>query len=105
MFVIDQSLVEASPCVLIEKRKHSAAQGIQIYNGQDDPYDLLNKAQIIEKPSITSISSYQFGGKQMIKAQRGVLEQQSLEDNCLRADGEDMLSACKFFSTFWIMIR
>ena len=39
MFVIDQSLIEASPCVLIEKRKHSAAQGIQIYNGQDDPYD------------------------------------------------------------------
>ena len=39
-----QSLVEASPCVRVEKRKHSAAQGIQIYNGKDDPYDLPNKA-------------------------------------------------------------
>ena len=57
MFVIDQSLV------LIKKRKHSAAQGIQIYNGQDDPYDSLNKARIVEKPSIASTSSYQFGGK------------------------------------------
>ena len=33
----------------------------------------------------------------MIKAQRGVLERQSLEDNCLSADGEEMSSACEFF--------
>ena len=57
-----QSLVEASPCVHVEKRKHSAAQGIQIYNGKDDPYDSPNKARIVEKPSIASTSSYQFGG-------------------------------------------
>ena len=93
-----QSVVEASPCVRVEKRKHSAAQGIQIYNAQDDHYDSPNKARIVEKPSIASTSSYQFGGERMIKAQRGVLERQSLEDNCLSADGEDLSSACKSFS-------
>ena len=92
-----RSLVEASPCVRVEKRKHSAAHGVQIYNGQDDPYDSPNKARIVEKPSIASTSSYQFGGERMIKAQRGILERQSLEDNCLSADGEDMSSSCKFF--------
>ena len=61
--------VEASPCVRVEKRKHSAAHGVQIYNSQDDPYDLPNKARIVEKPSIASTSSYQFGGELMIKAQ------------------------------------
>ena len=89
--------VEASPCVRVEKRKHSAAHGVQIYNGQDDPYDSPNKARIVEKPSIASTSSYQFGGERMIKAQRGVLERQSLEENCLSADGEDMSSSCEFF--------
>ena len=64
-----QSLIEASPCVRIEKRKHSAAQEIQIYNGQDD-YDSPNKAQSVEKPSIPSTSLYKFGGERMIKAQR-----------------------------------
>jgi hypothetical protein len=29
-----RSLVEASPRVCVETRKHSAAMGIQIYNGQ-----------------------------------------------------------------------
>ena len=91
-----RSLVEASPCVRIEKRKHSAAQEIQIYNGQDD-YDSPNKARIVEKPSIASTSSYQFGGERMIKAQRGVLERQSLEDNCLSADGEEKSGVCEFF--------
>jgi hypothetical protein len=43
----------------------------------------------------------------MIKAQQGVLERQSLEDNCLSADGEELSSACTFFSQagFLIMIR
>ena len=39
-----------------------------------------NKARIVEKPSIASTSSYQFGGERMIKAQRGVLEWQSQQD-------------------------
>ena len=87
------SLVEASPCICVEKQKHSAAQGISIY---PDLYDLPNKARIVENPSIDSTSSYQFGGDQMIKAQQGVLEWQSLEDSCLSADGEEMVSACEF---------
>jgi serine/arginine repetitive matrix protein 2 len=90
------SLIEASPCVRVEKRKHSAAQGIQLYKGED-PYDSSNKARIVEKPSIASNSSYQFGGERMIKAQRGLLERQSLEDSCLSADGEEMANACELF--------
>ena len=92
------SLIEASPCVRVEKRKHSASQGIQIYKDEDNnPYDSPNKARIVEKPSISSTSSYQFGGERMIKAQQGLLERQSLEDNCLSADGEEKASACKCF--------
>lgn len=50
------------------------------------PYDSPNKARIVEKPSIAS-TSYQFGGEQMIKTQRGVLERQSLElDEVLAVD-------------------
>ena len=54
------SLVEALPCICVEKWKHSTAQGISIYiyKGQDDLYDLPNKARIVEKPSIASTSSY-----------------------------------------------
>jgi serine/arginine repetitive matrix protein 2 len=51
----------------------------------------------VEKASITSsTTSHQFGGERMIKAQRGLLERQSLEDNRLSADGEEMASACEF---------
>ena len=90
------SLIEASPCVRVEKRKHSAIREIQMYKGHDNPYESPNKARIVEKPSISSTSSYQFGGERMISAQRGLLERQSLEDNCLSVDGEELASACKF---------
>jgi hypothetical protein len=40
----------------------------------------------------------------MIKAQRGVLEHQNLEDNCLSADGEEMSNACKLFPPVFDMI-
>ena len=89
------SLIEASPCVRIQKWKHSATQGIQIYKGED-LYDPSNKAWIVEKPPIASNSSSQFGGERMIKAQWGLLEWQSLEDSCLSADGDEMASACEF---------
>lgn len=103
-----ESVIEASPCVRVEKRKHSALHGIRMYKGQDDnnnrnnnnPYDSPNKARIVEKPSIAS--SYQFGGERMIKAQRGLLERQSLEDSCLSADGEELASACEFFFCFFL---
>ena len=50
----------------------------------------------MQKPSIDSTSSYQFGGECMIQAQRGLLERQSLEDSCLSADGE-IANSCKYF--------
>ncbi|KAF8148662.1 hypothetical protein B0H34DRAFT_802878 [Crassisporium funariophilum] len=87
------SIIEASPCVRVEKRKHSAVQGMKMYKGYDNPYESPNKARIVEKPSIASTSSYQFGGERMIKAQHGLLERQSLEDSCLIADGEELSSA------------
>ncbi|KAF8803068.1 hypothetical protein BYT27DRAFT_7214907 [Phlegmacium glaucopus] len=59
------SLIQASPCVHVEKRKHSALQGIQMYKGQHNPY---------ESPKLLN-------------------ERQSLEDNCLSADGEELVNA------------
>ena len=92
------SFIEASPCVRMEKRKHS---GVQKFKGQDDLYDSNKKTHITEKPSIASTSS-QFGGERMIKAQRGLLERQSLEDHCLSADGEEMSSSCSYFFFLFI---
>lgn len=88
------SMIEASPCVRIEKRKHTTFRGA---NKHEEPYqDSPNKARIIEKPSIASTSSYKFGGERMIKAQRGLLQRQSLEDSCLIADGEDLSASSEF---------
>ncbi len=84
------SIIEASPCVRIEKRKHANVQECKVYKNNQSP----NKARIVEKPSIASTSSFQFGGERMIRAQRGLLERQSLEDSCLIADGED-ISGCE----------
>jgi len=61
------SIIEASPCVRVEKRKHS---GIQRVGRYESPH----KARIVEKPSIASASSFQFGGERMIRAQHGLLE-------------------------------
>ena len=54
-----------------------------------------NKAWIIEKPSIASTSSYSFGREHMIRAQRGLLERQSLEESVLVTEGEDLSGSCK----------
>ena len=85
------SILEASPCVRVEKRKHS---GIQHVGRYESPH----KARIVEKPSIASTSSFQFGGERMIRAQHGLLERQSLEESCLIADGEDMSNLCKLLA-------
>ncbi|KAJ3505851.1 hypothetical protein NLJ89_g7200 [Agrocybe chaxingu] len=82
------SLIEASPCLRVEKRKHSAIQEAKVFKNvahDESP----NKARIAEKPSIASTTSCHFGGERMIEAQRGFLEEQSLEDSVLVADGED----------------
>jgi hypothetical protein len=90
------SLMEASPCVRIEKRKHSAIQEAKAFKNVER-HESPNKARIVEKPSIVSVSSFQFGDERMIKVQQGLLERQSLEDSCFVADGEDS-SGCEFQS-------
>jgi len=82
------SLIEAPPCVRVEKRKHSGIQHVSRY---ESPH----KARIVEKPSIAPTASFKFGGERMIRAQHGLLERQSLEESCLIADGEDMSNLCK----------
>lgn len=80
------SLIENSPCVRVEKRKHSEGQ-----NGQS------RKLQITPMPSIASTSdSVKFGNERMIRAQHGHIDRQSLEESCLVADGEDSSFSCRF---------
>ncbi|KAF9449617.1 hypothetical protein P691DRAFT_799115 [Macrolepiota fuliginosa MF-IS2] len=76
------SIMEASPCARVEKRKHSVFQGVK---ASADEYDSPNKARIVERPSISP--SFQFGSERMI---HGLLERRSLEDSCLAGDGEDI---------------
>ncbi|KAG5641013.1 hypothetical protein DXG03_006381 [Asterophora parasitica] len=92
--------IDASPCARIEKRKHSSLQGDRGYNDFQEYRESPNKARIVEKPSIASTSSYTFGGERMIKAQRGLLERQSLEDSCLVASGEDMTTSLQSIHIF-----
>ena len=47
------------------------------------------------KPSIASTSSYQFGEDKIIKARRGLLDRQSLEESVLMAQGEELLASRK----------
>ncbi|KAI0328317.1 hypothetical protein GY45DRAFT_1011312 [Cubamyces sp. BRFM 1775] len=54
----------------------------------------------MEKPSIASTSSYQFGGECTIKARQGLLERQSLEDSTPIAHGEDLLASLHGRSIF-----
>lgn len=88
------SVIDASPCVRVEKRKHSVVQPPNGGYGESP-----NKARILEKPSIASTISSKFGGERMIKAQHGLLERQSLEDSCLIADGEDISGSCKYLAS------
>ena len=62
-----RSLIDASPCVRVEKRKHSGTKGIQNHKGQDNRYEKPKEACMVQKSSIASTSSYQFGGERMIK--------------------------------------
>lgn len=84
------SLMEGSPCVRIEKRKHSAIQEPKAFKNVER-HESPNKARIVEKPSIASASSFRFGEERMIK----VMDHQSLEDSCFVADGEDV-SGCEY---------
>lgn len=85
------SVIDASPCVRVEKKKHT-----ELPQQQTTPQDPLMEARITEKPSIAS--SYKFGGDRMIRAQRGLYERQSLEDSCLVGSGEDLSISREWFS-------
>ncbi|KAJ3908042.1 hypothetical protein F5879DRAFT_794348 [Lentinula edodes] len=81
------SVIEASPIVRavghLGKRKHVAFGSVK--DGSDKGH-----VRIIEKASIDSTSSSKFGGERMIRATKGLLERQSLEESCLIAEGEDL---------------
>ena len=63
------SAMEASPCIRIEKRKYSAIQAAKAFkNGEH--LESPNKARIVEKPPIASVSSFQFGDDRIIRHNR-----------------------------------
>ncbi|KAI0828480.1 hypothetical protein BC628DRAFT_1316551 [Trametes gibbosa] len=95
------SLVDASPCVRMERNKHTNLPGRVLQFEMEPPAkESPKKAKLMEKPSIASTSSYQFGGERMIKARQGLLERQSLEDGALIAQGEDLLASLRERSIF-----
>ncbi|OJT03398.1 hypothetical protein TRAPUB_5996, partial [Trametes pubescens] len=95
------SMVDASPCVRVERIKHTAPSGRVLQFDLEPPAKESPKmATLTEKPSITSTSSYQFGGERMIKARHGLLERQNLEDSALIAQDEDLLASLRERSIF-----
>lgn len=88
-----------SPCALAERTKPKKRQlpSAVLHFDVEEPIktDSPNKVRLIEKPSIASTSSRQFGGERMIMARKGLLERQSLEDSVLMAQGEDLLNSRK----------
>lgn len=92
------SMIGASPCVRVEKMKHSAVQlpqAILQFKQEDFNRDDSPKNRLLQQPSIASTSSHQFGDERMIMARKGLLERQSLEDSALIAHGEDLLASRK----------
>jgi len=98
-----QSVVEASPCIRIEKRKHYDIQGtirgIRVKD-VEEYRETPSKARIIEKPSIASaspISDFSFGEESMIKARQGLLAREGLEEGCLIGEGEEVCRLVRIF--------
>lgn len=89
------------------RKKHTALQFLgrvlQFEQGPDELPSLeanrISKISpekvIVEKPSIASTSSYQFGQDRMIMAGKGLLQRQSLEESVLMAQGEDIIASRK----------
>ncbi|KAH7918158.1 hypothetical protein BV22DRAFT_1200072 [Leucogyrophana mollusca] len=97
------SMIEASPCVRVEKRKHIDGEPHFRLKGElDEPYDSPNKARTLEaKPSIASTArSFMFGDERMIRAKHGLLERQSLENTALIAEGEDISTSFRMQPVF-----
>ncbi|KAH8096901.1 hypothetical protein BXZ70DRAFT_895536 [Cristinia sonorae] len=61
---------------------------------------LKESPRLMQKPSIASTSSQQFGGERMIMARKGLLERQSLEDSAIMAQGEDLLASLRSHAVF-----
>ncbi|KAK0475256.1 hypothetical protein IW261DRAFT_1422569 [Armillaria novae-zelandiae] len=77
--------IDKSPCVRVEKRKHSE------FRMKGEVEEGAVKARIVMKsPIVSAVESTKFGGERMIRAQHGLLDRHSLEESCLVADGEDM---------------
>lgn len=87
------SIMEASPCARVEKRKHTIFQGAQDFF---DEYESPNKARIVEKSTISP--PFRFGTDRVVQPQHGSLEQPSLEDSCFVGDGEDVSVSCTLSS-------
>ncbi|KAI6020976.1 hypothetical protein BKA83DRAFT_4293512 [Pisolithus microcarpus] len=87
------SMIEASPCVRMERRKQLPDDLVPelVFKRAKGDYETPDKSRVVEsKPSIAStISSFKFGDERMIRAKHGLLERQSLENTVLAADGED----------------
>ncbi|RPD56493.1 hypothetical protein L226DRAFT_550932 [Lentinus tigrinus ALCF2SS1-7] len=95
------SLVEASPCVRMERIRHAALPGRVLQFEAEPPLkESPKEPRLLAQPSIASTSSVQFGGERMIKARQGLLERQSLEDSALMAQGEDLLASLRERSIF-----
>ncbi|OJA11619.1 hypothetical protein AZE42_05475 [Rhizopogon vesiculosus] len=91
------SMIEASPCRQVEKRKHVTVEVPQpsfcLRDKLQDDYESPKSRVIETKPSIASTAnSIKFGDERMIRAKHGLLERQSLENTALIADGEEDLS-------------
>ncbi|KAG1727136.1 hypothetical protein EDB19DRAFT_1914356 [Suillus lakei] len=88
------SMIEASPCRQVEKRKHMAPDAPQPNSHRKgDDYESPKSRVHGTKPSIASTAnSVMFGDERMIRAKHGLLERQSLENTVLIAEGEENLS-------------
>jgi len=96
--------MQQSPCARVEKRggKKRPAMPKAAILPKPEPVEEVEPAEeeeispgksiIIVKPSIASVTSTEFGGERMIKAKKGLLDSQSLEESCLIADGEEPAS-------------
>jgi hypothetical protein len=89
------SMIEASPCRQVEKRKHMASDASDApqpsARRKVDDYESPKSRVLESKPSIASTAySEKFGDERMIRAKHGLLERQSLENTVLIAEGEDL---------------
>lgn len=109
------SVMQQSPCARAEKRSGKKKrpvipkvatlhkpEPVQELEDADEGVVSPVKSVIVSRPSIASVTSTKFGGERMIKARKGLLERQSLEDSCLIADGEELASFGMFLLQLYV---